>query len=228
MQGESLRQTCLAGTAEMIGFSLDAILTHFGGEPIRALHIDVSAPRLRPDGCFDCTVESSEPGLSQTVTDDYSEVVYFRALSHVRQTLVDRKQGVFDHQGRALWFDPPLRYPGSHRGFSWPVRGRWRPGFPRASFVGTLIDRDGRTRPYSVRIGSPVFARDTWRHRFWASVYFTDCFAKLRFAGDWPDEAYLYAYKTARREIDFLGRFVDAQGNPIKVTAPIPSINIGC
>jgi hypothetical protein len=96
------------------------------------------------------------------------------------------------------------------------------------SFVGALVDAEGKTRPYSVRIGSPVFARDAWRHRFWASVYFTDCFAKLRFAGDWPDEAYLYAYKMARDEIEFFGRLVDAQGNPIKVTAPLLPVGAGC
>lgn len=204
------------------------MLTHYGGEAIRPLRVTVSPPQVQTDGGFVCKVVSSEPELSQTITDEYSEVAYFRTLHHVRQTLIDRKQGVCDHQGRALWFDPPLRYPGPHRGFSWPLRGRWRPSFPRASFVGTLIDPDGKTRPYSVRIGSPVFARDTWGHRFWASVYFTDCFAKLRFAGDWPDEAYLYAYKMARMQIEFFGRFVDTQGNPIKVTAPVPTIEAGC
>lgn len=186
------------------------------------------APKQLPDGQYRCQVDCSEPEMSYTAVSDFSEQAYHDALRHVRQALIDRKQGVFDRQGRALWLDPPLRYPGSHRGFSWPVRGRWQPSFPRASFVGTLLGRDGRMRPYSVRIGSPVFARAAWQHRFWASVYFTDCFAKLRFAGDWPDEAYLYAYRMARREIEFLGRFVDAQGNPIKVTAPIPSMNTGC
>lgn len=96
------------------------------------------------------------------------------------------------------------------------------------SFVGAVMDTNGKTRPYSVRIGSPVFARDAWGHRFWASVYFTDCFAKLRFAGDWPDEAYVYAYKMARKEIEFLGRFVDMQGAPIKVTAPVPTVESRC
>ncbi len=212
----------------MIGFSLDAMLTHFGGQPIRPLHVTVSAPRLQADGRFSCKVESSESQLSQHVTDEYSEAAYFRALHHIRQTLIDNKQGIFDRHGRALWFDPPLRYPGMHQGFSWPVRGRWRLSFPRASFIGTLIESDGKTRPYSVRIGSPIFARDNSRRRFWASVYFTDCFAKLRFAGDWPDESYLYAYKMARREIEFLGRFVDVQGNPIKVTAPLLPADAAC
>lgn len=211
----------------MIGFALDAVLTHFGGEPIRDLHITVSAPRSRTDGRFDCTVESSEPELSQAVTDEHSEMAYFRALNHVRQTLIDREQGVFDRQGRALWFDPPLRYPGPHGGFAWPSPGRWRPSFPRASFVGTLPGPNG-LREFSIRIGRPRFTGPFWRSRFSVSLFYTGGLVKLRMFGDWPEEAYCYAFRIARREIGFWGDFIDAQGNPIKVTAPIPTVETGC
>lgn len=212
----------------MIGFTFSALLSDAGGRPIREFTASVSAPRKLNDGRYECRVECSEADMSRRIISAYSELAYNRALSRVRYILIDRKQGVCDHQGRALWFDPPLRYPDAHAGFNGPIRGRWRSCFPPVSFVGTLVASDGSRRPYAIRIGGAI--RTHWCHRFSSSLFFTDCFAKLRFAGDWPDEAYSYAFRMARKELEFWGgNFVDAVGNPITVTAPLlPQDAVSC
>jgi hypothetical protein len=155
-----------------------------------------------------------------TVTSEFSELAYHDALRHSRKWLIDNGHGVANRHGQAIWLDPPLHCLSRHGGFHGPLRGRRRPSMPAVSFVGKLPGPNG-LRDFSVRIGRPRFTGPFWRPRFSVSLFYSGNPAKFRMFGDWPDEAYCYAFRTARSEIGFWGEFVDQQEKPIKVTAPL-------
>lgn len=211
----------------MIAFSLDAVLTDSVGAPLRDFHLSAAAPEQLPDGRYRCQVECSESEMSCTAISDFSEQAYHDALRHARQWLLDNGCGIAGRQGQVLWLDPPLYYRSHHRGFIGPVRGTRRPSMPAVSFVGKLPGPDG-LREFTVRIGRPRFTGPFWRSRFSVSVFYTGGQVRLWMFGDWPEQAYCYAFHRVRLEIAFWGEFVDAQGNPIKVTAPVPTIEAGC
>lgn len=162
-----------------------------------------------------------------TILSDFSEQAYHDALRHARQWLIQSGHGVADKHGRALWLDPPLYYRTRHGGFTGPVRGCRRPSMPAVSFVGKLAGPNG-PREFAIRIGRPRFTGPYWRPRFSVSLFYSDNPVKFRMFGDWPEEAYCYAFRMARMEIGFWGEFVDMRGAPIKVTAPLPAVQAAC
>jgi len=211
----------------VIAFSCNGVLIDSAGTPLRDFHLSAAAPEKLTDGRYRCQVTCSEPEMSCAAISDFSEQAYHDALRHARQWLLDNGCGIAGKQGQVLWLDPPLDYRSPHRGFVGLVRGCRRPSMPAVSFVGKLPGSQG-LREFSIRIGRPRFTGPPWRPRFSVSLFYSNNPVKIRMFGDWPEEAYCYAFRAARREVGFWGEFVDTQGNPIHVTAPIPTVEAGC
>lgn len=214
----------------MMGFSIVATLIDGRTALPRPFTATFTTPARLADGRYECSVTCSEPEFSRRVISAYSELAYNRALNRMRYGLIEHGHGLYDACERATWFDPPLVYPDRHRGFSGPLRGRWRPCMPTVSFVGHLHEKIGGgaspfsirgVSPFSIRIGSPRRVGGRWRARFSASLFYTGNPGRMRFFGDWPDEAYSYAFRAVRREVDFRGAFLDDEGRPITITAPV-------
>jgi hypothetical protein len=171
---------------------------------------------------YSCTFEWAEAGLFRRFTGRYSETLYRRVCRFIRLQMWRKGVQLLDDGGNPVEFMPPVRF----------AAGRNQGGLnahPEPVFFFEPVQFDAHVRydsdvvePLIIRIGSPHPIAGDWK-RYGCSCYCSLFGEAAAVSGSTTDEAYAWAFLLVRRVLQKRSAtLVDADGNPIPVTAPLP------
>lgn len=171
---------------------------------------------------YSCAFQWVEAGLSRQFTGQYSEALYRRVCRFIRLQMWRKGVQLLNSDGIQIEFMPSVQFADAEMEGGLHAHPSSAFFFEPVQFDGYARYDNGVVEPLIIKIGSP-FPIVEDRRRYGCS-----CFCSLfgeagAISGETTDEAYAWAFLLVRRVLRKRSAImVDADGNPVPVTAPLP------